>query len=416
MTMIFKKVRDFFTLNPLQTLQSEFGQHCAQKNYFRFSILPLFNIFTQVACYFIYLYIYPATFKDMQQLDATVFTLFSLVYITCNIVFAVLFNRLRTGKSKKNDAETGYKVLLIFLVSYVVFESIETILEIEISGNIYRFLATFFMVAFLPLTRRRDKVVLLTLFTVFVEGGFFFMISQGYSSNNRFEEIILMFYLVCLVVSNISYNSAVRNFELHYNLVQLNEELRVANERLSRLAVIDPLTQISNRRAFDQYIALSWRAAYNDASALTVAMVDIDDFKAFNDTYGHQRGDECLCEVAECLKRQFSRKTDMVARFGGEEFVVLMSQANADDAHQLIERMQRSVRDLQIEHKKSPIDPFVTVSVGVATMVPTYQNRYEDLIRHADDARYIAKETGKNRVCYAAIAPPVSRANGLASF
>ncbi len=396
----------------------DFTRHCAQKNNARFSVLPIFNIITQVVCYFIYLHIYPATFPDRQRLDPTLFMVLSAVYVLINVFFFISFNRLRGRSGAENFVRASNRTLVAFLLFYVVFESIETCMEVEISGNIYRFLATFFMVAFLPVMPQLGKFLTQLLFMVGVETGLFYLVSRGYVDDNRFRAIIFLFFLVCVVVSLLTYNSAVRTFMLQHNLMAVNAELRTANERLEHLAVVDPLTQIANRRAFDQYMALTWRNAYQNGRHLTAVMVDIDDFKAYNDTYGHQKGDDCLVAVAACIQGFFYRKTDMVARYGGEEFIVLLAQDDVENIPALLEKMRRGVEELAIENKNGSTGGLVTISVGYATALPAKDVCFEDLIKQADDALYMAKRKGKNRVCAlpgnagAAVAVPVAAGAG----
>lgn len=395
---IGKLLRSYFT-NISPDLREDFGKYCAEKNNFRYSILPVFNILTQISCFFIYLYIYPATFPDRPQLDPLAFTIFSVAYILVNVVFCTLFFRVRKKRNHPNYVKWSNILLIVFLFFYVASESFETILEVEISGNIYRFLATFFMVAFLPILSRKFKMGFLVLYTILVEIGFSVLYSQGYASNNRFEELIILFLFACIIIANIVYNGVVRTFELQHSLISVNDELREANEKLGRLAVIDPLTQISNRRAFDQYMALAWRSAYEDGRSLSIIMIDVDDFKIYNDTYGHQKGDECLAAIAQCISSKFQRESDMVARYGGEEFIALSVQNDIKHVYHLADSLRQSVEELQIVNRNGRNDKVVTISLGVASMVPNKQVRFEDLIKMADDALYAAKEYGKNQVC-----------------
>lgn len=362
----------------------------------------MFNILTQVSCYFIYLIIYPATFPEKPQLDPFFFTVFSIIYILANIAFLVLFNKARRKKDYSPAGEKqSHLLLLVFIFFYVVFEGFETMLEVEISGNIYRFLAIFFVTAFLPILRRREKFLSLTVFLLVTEAGFAYLVSQGLTTSNAFQEIAVLFYIVCLVVSIITYNTGVRTFMLKQELVTANESLREANEKLELLSTIDPLTEIANRRAFDQYMALVWRKGFTDKDLVSVVMIDIDNFKVFNDTYGHQAGDDCLKRVSQCIDTVFERETDMVARYGGEEFIVLAVSDTLENMAAMTERVRASVEAMHIENENSNCGKYVTISAGVAAVVSSIDMRYEDLIKLADDALYQAKETGKNRVCLA---------------
>lgn len=400
-----------FTVRLTPDVKDDFVLHCAQKNNARFSVLPFFNIFTQIFCYFIYLYLYPSTFPERFQINPAQFTALSVFYIAFNILFILLFVRLRLRSDAANYVKASQRTLLAFLIIYITLESVETCMEVESSGNIYRFLGTFFLVAFLPILPRGEKFLLLFLFMLGVEGGLFYLVhNRGFLDTGRFREIIFLVFAACVTVSVLAYNSAVRTFMLQHRLMTANEELRTVNERLKHLTVVDPLTQIANRRAFGQYMALSWRNAYQNGQHLTVVMADIDDFKAYNDTYGHQKGDECLIAVASCIQGFFYRETDMVARYGGEEFIMLMMQDDVENIPPLLEHMRLGVEELRIAHENGATVNFVTISVGFATARPAKGMHYEDLIKQADDALYEAKREGKNRVCAAAPQVPFSAA------
>lgn len=183
------------------------------------------------------------------------------------------------------------------------------------------------------------------------------------------------------------------------------EDLKRANERLTQLSLLDGLTGIPNRRMFDSYFKQEWRQAMRDKTALSVVLVDVDFFKQFNDRHGHQRGDACLVDVAAVLQQQIRRPADLAARYGGEEFVLVLPNTEAAGAWLLAERVRMAVRDLRIEHGAADASAWVTVSLGVATMIPRLeQGDYgmDVLLEQADQALYTAKAQGRNRVHCAA--------------
>lgn len=400
-----ERIKNAFTSDVPAEYTEAFALDWANKNNFRFSVLPYFNILTQLVCFVIYLYIYPATFPDKPRLDPTMFTLLSLVYIGVNILFVVAFTRMRGRSEQPGYVRDSLRLTAAFMVCYVLLESIETIMEVEISGNIYRFLATFFVAAYLPQLRRWQKTALLFLFALAVEIGFALLISQGYPTSNRFQEIVGVFFVACVFLINISYTSNVRTFTLQQSLIRTNDKLRETNDKLGEanaqlehLAVIDPLTQLSNRRAFDQYMQLIWKESSRAQGYVTIIMVDVDNFKQFNDRYGHQAGDDCLAAIAKTFRELFCRETDMAARYGGEEFIVLIAHARPDDAFVLAEKMCKNVEALHIPDASGEAGAFVTISAGIASEIPQKDERYETLIKKADDALYEAKTNGKNRV------------------
>jgi len=177
-----------------------------------------------------------------------------------------------------------------------------------------------------------------------------------------------------------------------------NQELSHAVELLAKLSAEDALTQIANRREFDRRLDIEWGRARRDGTPLSLIMVDVDCFKNYNDHYGHQAGDVCLQQIARRLRAIPQRPADLVARFGGEEFVVLLPATAEEDAAVLAERMRSAIVDLQIPHATSRVAPGVTASFGVAALHPVGNQSAADLIAAADAALYVAKEKGRNRV------------------
>ncbi|WP_170861274.1 diguanylate cyclase [Geitlerinema sp. PCC 9228] len=178
----------------------------------------------------------------------------------------------------------------------------------------------------------------------------------------------------------------------------LYQQLEDANQELHRLASIDSLTQVFNRRSFDERINQELWRLVREKAPLSLILIDIDRFKAYNDTYGHPTGDTCLQKVAQAINKAVQRPADLVARYGGEEFGVLLPHTDAEGAVVVAERVRSEVRHLQIEHVKSPIDQRLTVSIGVATIIPKLESTAESLIQQADWALYEAKNAGRDRV------------------
>ena len=177
--------------------------------------------------------------------------------------------------------------------------------------------------------------------------------------------------------------------------------LAEANLRLERLSSLDGLTGVANRRRFDEVFGLEWRRACRTGTPLSLVMLDLDFFKDFNDTNGHLAGDEHLRQVAQALAGTLGRAGDLVARFGGEEFVVLLPSMVAGDAAALAERLRQSVEALGLPHNASTVSRVVTVSVGVATAFAEERTSPAALVAAADGALYRAKREGRNRVAQA---------------
>jgi diguanylate cyclase (GGDEF)-like protein len=179
---------------------------------------------------------------------------------------------------------------------------------------------------------------------------------------------------------------------------QAEHSLRAVADRMKSLAETDGLTGIVNRRAFDEALALALARSVRERTPLSLLMIDVDRFKAYNDTYGHLAGDECLKAVTDCLRKAARRDTDIVARFGGEEFVVLMPEADEADACRVAGQFRDALHALNLPHTGSEFTR-VTASVGVA--VKQSRGRAttpSEFMQHADEALYDAKRGGRDRV------------------
>ncbi len=181
--------------------------------------------------------------------------------------------------------------------------------------------------------------------------------------------------------------------------------LQKANKKLKRLAVVDSLTKIANRRKFDARINLEWKRLAREKSKLALIICDIDYFKLYNDTYGHQAGDDCLIAVARKIKKTVKRPADLVARYGGEEFAVILPNTHAKGAMYIAEAIRTAVKNLKIPHSDSSADRYVTLSLGVSSIVPADNIPLASLIERADRALYQAKEQGRNQSIVKSLAP-----------
>jgi len=194
------------------------------------------------------------------------------------------------------------------------------------------------------------------------------------------------------------------------HLARIAGELEAANRKLEQLSMSDGLTGIANRRCFDQRLAQEWTRATRDNQPLALLLVDADNFKALNDALGHLRGDECLRTLARLCSEAVDGERDLVARYGGEELVVLLPGRDLRSARRLAERLRARVETEALPHPDSAVARHVTVSIGVAALAPSQLRTPDQLILAADHALYAAKARGKNRVAGVARSSDAMRA------
>ncbi len=184
---------------------------------------------------------------------------------------------------------------------------------------------------------------------------------------------------------------------------QIELALQEANQKLEQLANLDGLTQVANRRCFNDRLREEWLQLAQQQELLTLILFDIDEFKRYNDYYGHLGGDDCLLKIAQAVygairHENVTRPIDLLARYGGEEFVVLLPRTNLEGGIKVAKRIQQVIYDLAIPHAQSQVKEIVTVSLGIASVMPTLDVNPDTLIAYADEALYYAKQQGRDRV------------------
>ena len=305
----------------------------------------------------------------------------------------ILFNLLIYYFSHKNK---NYKLLWIICYLSVFFYSITSFLGMVIVKTYtdapMNILPLLSIIVLLPDFPPRIFISFLIVpYTVLASIIIYFKEFVDYFSDNIFF-IINMFFIVA-VIKILLYNNDVRRFTYISKINELNKKL----EGLSRT---DELTRLNNRRSFLEYIEIIWKQNHRLNLPVTVLMVDVDYFKKYNDSLGHLEGDKALIAIAQCMKNHIKRETDFVARFGGEEFVCLLPFIAKDEAVNFAKTLVENVEKMQIHHPMSEHSKYVTISVGMASIVPDDNNSYTQLLDEADKALYTAKETGRNRVVY----------------
>jgi diguanylate cyclase (GGDEF)-like protein len=220
-------------------------------------------------------------------------------------------------------------------------------------------------------------------------------VSQGVFTANRLDAVLLISGQVAASLEN-----ALLYASLERKVADRTQALEQANRQLEELSATDPLTGLPNRRRFNVVLEAEWHRAQRAGQPLAVAMVDIDQFKLYNDRYGHVGGDACLRRVAQTIGAAVRPASDLAARYGGEEFALVLPLTDEAGAQALGERLRAKVAALQLEHASSALG-FVSISIGVASWTPAPQDRVEQLVEAADAALYQSKAEGRNRVTLA---------------
>jgi diguanylate cyclase (GGDEF)-like protein len=247
------------------------------------------------------------------------------------------------------------------------------------------------------------SVVLVTIYIYFMLGMLFYPALAAaavvFASYLVFASIYGLSSAVMLVDSGVLLFTNIIGATVCYTLERANRTNFLEEQLLKEVASRDGLTGINNRRAFDEHLARIWPQAIRDQVPIALLLIDIDHFKAYNDRYGHQMGDECLRRVAECLLRSARRPLDVTARYGGEEFAIVLYDARREHIEEVARRIQSGIEALAIEHLASPLPgKRVTVSIGAACVEPANGRSHYGFIQLADEALYAAKARGRDKV------------------
>ncbi|MED5509351.1 MAG: sensor domain-containing diguanylate cyclase [Pseudomonadota bacterium] len=179
---------------------------------------------------------------------------------------------------------------------------------------------------------------------------------------------------------------------------ETEQKLLDLQKELEELSFKDGLTGVSNRRMLDSVLEQEWVRARREQQPLSLLLIDIDFFKQFNDFYGHMQGDDCLIKVAQVLSEAATRSRDFFARFGGEEFVMVLPETDAEAAQKIAQRCQQFIFKQQIPHAESAVSQILTISIGSGTLIPSHKDELRDFVDRIDRALYQAKQAGRNRI------------------
>lgn len=323
------------------------------------------------------------------------------------IIITMIFFTLLFIKLEQNVHINNLKITVIgtmFSAFILMWCGGISILDQYNSGQILVYVIATIAIAVTPIL----KPLLLILMYFSVQAWFIAMIIHFSNSNLiPFGNIVnsTAIVIISLVIACMRYKGREDDFikrkelqEKSEELKQLNKELEETNYKLTRLSQIDGLTGIYNRLVFDRFINTEWEQCKRCQHQLSLLMIDVDYFKLYNDNYGHQAGDQCLRKIASVLSNCARQSSDIVSRYGGEEFAIILPDIEKEMAMDLAEKIRREVEEMKVIHEYSIVSDYVTISLGLCTVIPTEESSVEEFIGYADEALYEAKKENRNKV------------------
>ncbi len=376
---------------PLEGYKDKYIDECKRKNFAIFLPTALALGLSQVA-----LIIFQYIRLREELFDYFIFT----IYVTTAIgtlLFYTVFSLYRSKKIKRHRTyvDMGY---VFFVLSIAIITDVDQIL---IAPSNTLITAAVFMIASI-LHFSLHKTIALIFYTIVL---FSLTVSFVEMSTALHFELVLDVVVICIMSMALTipfHNARVQSFNQKIEIEKANEALRISNEKLELLnkqleinAMIDALTGVYNRHAFNNQLKNSWDATIAKEEPISVIMLDVDYFKVYNDHFGHVKGDECLKQVAQLIKSSLKRASDEVFRYGGEEFVVLLPSVDKTGAEIVVNRIMSRVKTAEIPTVGE--GKIITVSAGLYTMYPTVISTVQDIVEKADKALYQSKEEGRNR-------------------
>lgn len=350
---------------------------------------------------------------------SSAFTLFLLIILfVVSVVYLFVFDQIGKLYTVNKVKNSTIKALLVsYLTLTMMWGAVFTLNAKNAGGSLAAFLIILFLGSLLMYMDNR------TLLIPYLASVLVFIIGHQYANPPiqamvRHYLNLAIFVILAWSISRTLYKSYTSEFkarglievqnrllkEANQELLQeivareeAQKKLELANQELVHLSLVDQLTGIPNRRSLDLFLRFEWQRGLREQSGISIIMIDIDRFKAYNDCYGHVQGDQVLARVAAALDAGRRRSTDFVGRYGGEEFLFVALNIDETGTFTLAEILRKNVEALQIQHNASPASPWLTISLGALTIVPGEAENYNDAINMADLALYEAKRTGGNQ-------------------
>lgn len=396
--MNLNKIKDYLFLSIDEKYKEEFNSEIIKLGLNRATITAITLSLLEIIILSLSLYLEKENFfYSFRVYYGIMYVLMILVMI----IFLVIFSMMKNHKISKE--KNILRIFYLFTAFILLWNSIITLLDQISYGEVTVYIIAVIGIGVVSIYKS------IYLLIIYIVNHMIFLISLPYfqsSSKILFGHYIntTVVIVISWVIQTLIYKSRMYDFtnrkiiqEKNNEMNLLYKKLKKANEELKFLAERDGLTGLYNRLILDKLSKIEWQKSLENLKPLTVIMIDIDFFKAFNDNYGHQAGDECIKKVAELLKSFFYDKTNIVARYGGEEFIVIFKDIEKEEAYLIVEKIRKEIEKLEIKHEYSSVSKYVTVSLGMYSSIPSSESSIEEFIKAADDALYAAKNRGRNK-------------------
>ncbi len=360
-----------------------------------FSIIVL--IFQSVLSIF---YFYKIFINDPISPTYFFVTILQIIFLSFFVEYIICSYKKKSLTLYKQKVLT-YSYLVIYLLFQVFFVSSDFLA----TGTLVGFFFDLLVIGVGVLLRRRITYAYLISYTFVLFTTVYILDGNDTLIFNISLNAAFLSLLGFYIIANYTRNLHLKNLYLKSESERLanlhednNKKLYVLNQQLQSISTTDSLTKIPNRRAFDNHINKIWFQCFREQRLLTIFMIDIDDFKRYNDAFGHQNGDKVLQSIAYTMSNTLKRKDDLIARYGGEEFIAALPYTREENMLKFAESLIENISNLKIKTPSISNREFVTISIGIATCVPSSEIEFEELVEQADKALYKAKNSGKN--CY----------------
>jgi diguanylate cyclase (GGDEF)-like protein len=339
-----------------------------------------------------------------RAVDIRYYIFLSLATLLLGLLFWFLLSRAR---KKKISSCGAWFLVNAFLYLYCAIQLVFCTFNILSAGGVNSYIIAVLIISMVPVIKPLQSLICIGLSAFYICAAMYLTrdISQTWNSIMLTDT-----WTNLIIITGLSACGSVFLYDMYVSNFMQSVRLEKSNEELTVMANTDQMTGVANRRAFVRSFDDMWRRAVKEERRLAVAIADVDFFKSYNDAFGHLEGDKCLMRIADCLLKSFRRASDIVSRYGGEEFLVVFEAENEGD-ELLADRARENLQAMEIPNARTDVSPYVSISIGVCLVRPTADTPTHEVLRTADEALYESKRSGRNRTTVREYAPRVTAAS-----